>query len=180
MRAVAEPARRDDPDTIPLGALAPWLTIVTDRDGRDHAVLTDGLRRIRLDIASGCLTRGPVTLSYLLGGVYSARPKLLSLRRLIHLCVHRRFAASLFPADPRVQRWLVALRVRDAAQAGASHREIGEILYGAGRVRVEWAGPSDSLRSRVRRLAREAHRLASGGYRSLMLPHPPSDDAGMI
>lgn len=176
LRAVAEPANSDDPDTIPLGALAPWLTIVTGPDGRDHAVLTDGLRRIRLDIASGCLTRGPVTLSYLLGGVYSARPKLLSLRRLIHLCVHRRFAASLFPVDPRVQRWLTALRVHDAARAGASQREIGELLFGAGRVRIEWAGSSDSLRSRVRRLAREARRLAAGGYRSLMLPRPPSDE----
>ena len=178
LRAVARPASLDDPDAIPLGALAPWLTIVTDREGCDHAVLSDGFRRIRLDIASGRLTRGPVTLLYLLEGVYSVGPKLLPLRRLIHLCVNRRFAVSLFPADPRVQRWLLALRVRDAAQAGASQREIGELLFGAARIGMEWTGPSDSLRSRVRRLAAEAHRLAKGGYRSLMLRRSRPDEAG--
>ncbi len=178
LRSVARPASFDDPEIIPLGALAPWLTIVTDRAGHDHAVLSDGFRRIRLDIASGRLTPGPVRLRYLLEGVYAVGPKLLPLRRLIHLCVNRRFAVSLFPADPRVQRWLLALRVRDAAQAGASQRDIGELLFGRRRIETEWSGPSDSLRSRVRRLAAEAHRLAKGGYRSLMLRRARQDDAG--
>jgi len=60
------------------------------------------------------------------------------------------------------------LRVHDALQEGASQREIGATLFGDERVAHDWIGESDSLRSRVRRLVREANAMARGGYRQLM------------
>lgn len=149
-------------------ALGKWLSIAVDAEGCEHAVLSDGWRHIRLDVEAGSLSAGPVILRYRLEGVASARAKLLPLRRLVDFSLHRRFARALYPADPRVARWLVMLQVLDGLSAGASQREIGEALYGAERVTVEWEGRSDSLRSRVRRLAAEARRLARGGYRLLM------------
>lgn len=169
LSVTAVPGERSDPDHIDPDLLAPWLTLATDLSGGEHAVLSDGLHRIRLDVEAGSLVgHCPVVLHYRLHGTVSAEPKLLPLRRLIDLCRHRRFAGHLFPADPRVERWILALRVFDALRSGASQREIAITLYGADRVGRGWPGDADSLRSRVRRLVRDARALATGGYRTLM------------
>jgi hypothetical protein len=60
------------------------------------------------------------------------------------------------------------LRVHDALAAGASQREIASVLFGAERVEADWLGTSESLRSRVKRLVRDARAMARGGYRSLL------------
>jgi hypothetical protein len=168
----AEPALRDEGDAIDPRALAAWLTLATNPDGREHAVLSDGRHHIRFDVGAGTLMSGPVMLRYRLAGTVSAQAKLLPLRRLVEFCIDRRFRAALYPPDPRVERWLVALRVHDGLAAGASLREIAGALYGAQRVAADWSDASDSMRSRVRRLAAEARRLARGGYRFLMRGRP--------
>ena len=163
------PGDPSDPDHVDLALLTPFLTLVSDIEGHEHAVLSNGLHHVRIDVAAGSLaSRHPVVLQYHLHGLARAEGQLLPLRRLIDLCRHRRFAPNLFPADPRVERWLMALRVHDATMAGASQREIALALYGADRVAPGWHGNADSLRSRVRRLVREARALATGGYRSLI------------
>ncbi len=163
------PSDRSDPDHVDPALLAPWLAFVTDNAGRERAVLSDGWHHLRLDVEAGSLSNGgPVVLHYRLHGIASAMPKLLLLRQLIDLCRNRRFAAHLFPADPRIDRWLLTLRVHDALSAGASHREIAIALYGAERVGSGWQGGAESLRLRVRRLASDARALAAGGYRVLM------------
>jgi len=164
----AIPARVDDPDAIDAQDLAPWLAWISDPDGREHAVLSDGHHHIRLDVEAGSLFRGPVILRYRLAGMASAQAKLLPLRRFLEFCVHRRFRRALYPPDPRVARWLLALRVHDGLVEGASLREIAEALYSPDRVAAEWNAASDSMRSRIRRLAVEARKLARGGYRSLL------------
>ncbi|NJL18249.1 MAG: DUF2285 domain-containing protein [Nitrospira sp.] len=60
----------------------------------------------------------------------------------------------------------------DARTAGASHRDIAELLFGALRVPMEWSGPSDSLQSRVRRYVKLSENLANGGWRELLMPNP--------
>lgn len=166
---MAEPVGRLDPDGLDPARLARWLTVAVDAAGREHAVLSDGYRHIRLDIESGSLRLGrPVLLSHRLKGIASVAPKLLPLRRLIALCQRGRFAASLFPADRRIGRWLETLRVYDALREGATQREIGAVLFGRERIEQDWGDGADSLRSRVRRLIREARAMAQGGYRTLL------------
>lgn len=166
---IALPSRPADPESIPLARLAPWLTSATGPEGREHAVLSDGWRRIRVDVEAGSLAGADaVLLHYHLVGLSSAHRQILPLRRLIDLCRHGRFARTLFPPDPRIARWLVVLRVHDALAAGASQREIGAVLFGAERTALDWGERSDSARSRVRRLVRDARLLARGGYRSLL------------
>jgi hypothetical protein len=87
---------------------------------------------------------------------------LIARGRLLAVCRYRRFTPMLFPLDPRMPRMLAVLRVDDALAAGASQREIATALFGEARVRDDWAGRSDALRSRVRRLVREARALAAG------------------
>lgn len=162
-----------DPDTIRIDRIAPWLAIATDAAGREHAVLSDGWHHIRLDIEEGRLAgQEAVLLHYRLRGLAAAEARLLPLRRLLDLCRHRRFARSLFPRDVRIDRGIDMLRVHDAIGQGASQREIGAILFGSARVARDWNDASDSLRSRVRRLVREAGTMARGGYRQLMRRKP--------
>jgi hypothetical protein len=165
----AVPADPSDPDSLRVDRIASWLSSAVDEAGREHAVLSDGWHHVRLDLEEGRLTgQEAVLLHYRLCGLALAETRLLPLRRLLDLCRHRRFARSLFPRDPAIDRGVDMLRVHDALAAGASQREIGVALFGEERVREHWSGVSDSLRSRVRRLVREARSMASGGYRQLL------------
>lgn len=168
LRVIAIPTTSRDPEGLPVGLMKRWITVVRGDADREHVVVSDGLRRIRLDVEHGTLSAGPVVLHYLLHGTRRAGPKLMTLRRLMALCLDRRFPSALFPRDPRADRWVQMLRVHDAERVGASHREVAEILFGVERVGAEWSGPSDALRSRVRRLIGEARQLAAGGYRWLL------------
>lgn len=167
------PSDPSDPDSIQTERLAPWLAIATDGEGREHAVLSDGWHRIRIDVEEGSIAREEaVLLHYRLLGVASVETKVLPLRRFLELCRHGRFARSLFPRDPRVERWLTVLRAHDALAAGASQREIGADLFGQDGIVLDWADGTDSLRSRVRRLVRDARTMAGGGYRHLLMRRP--------
>jgi hypothetical protein len=169
LHVVALPIEPGDPDEVNPQRLRPWLAVATDSDGHEHAVLSDGWHHIRLDIEAGSLAAGrPVLFQYRLVGVASAGPKVLPLRRLLDLCRRGRFAPSLFPPDRRVDRWIALLQVHDALRDGASQREIAGVLFGEERTLADWRGSSDSLRSRLRRLVREARAMAGGGYRSLL------------
>lgn len=157
-------ADRFDPDRF-----AHWLEIVADPEGREHAVLSDGYRRIRIDIEQGSLACcRPVLLRYVTEGTVGQRTeaRLLPLRRLAGLLRTGRFLPALFPAERRVERLIEVLRVADALSAGASQREIAAVLFGSERVSSDWRIVSDSLRSRVRRLVREARHMAADGYRA--------------
>jgi hypothetical protein len=167
---VAVPGEAGDPDAIDIASLAPWLTVVRDDSG-EHAVLSDGWRHIRIDVEQGSLAEGrPVVLHYDLHGIASAQRKILPLRRLLDLYRHRRFSQSLYPPDRRLDRMIEALRVHDAVVAGASQRDIAQVMFGDDGSDEERAGRrSDSLRSRVRRLVSDARLLARGGYRALMI-----------
>ncbi len=167
LRVRAVPSLAGSPDAIDPAELAPWLTLVSDAAG-EHAVLSNGWQHIRLDIEHGSLSHGAVVLEYLLRGLASAEPQILPLRRLIDLARRRRFHAELYPPDRRIGRWLMALQVHDAMQAGASQREMARALFDAGAAPEDFDRRADSLRSRVRRLAREAVALARGGYRTLL------------
>jgi len=164
----ALPASPGSRDTVDAAVFGKWLSIARMHDSTEHIVISDGFRRIRLDVVSGSLTQGPVCLRYRLEGIAALRPRVLPLRRLLALCTHRRFVASLFPPDPKMPRLIEMLRVHDGIVAGASLGDLAEALYGAGVHDADGARRSDSLRSRVRRLAREARAMAAGGYRRLM------------
>ena len=173
LRVTAQPVAGESPDHVARSMLERWLTLIPDIDGTEHIVLSDGRRRIRLDIEAGSIADGgPVLLHYRLEGIASAERRVRPLRRFLHLCQRRRFSRSLFPAEPGMDRHLLVLRVSDALRAGASQREIALVLFGADRVAQDNARGSDSLRSRVKRLIGDARRMAAGGYRALMQKPP--------
>lgn len=171
LRVDAVPVDPDHVDRFDPGRFAQWLDVVVDPEGREHAVLSDGYRRIRIDIEQGSLgCDRPVLLRYAVDGTVGqcTEARLLPLRRLAGLLRTGRFLPALFPAERRVERLVEVLRVADALSAGATQREIAAALFGSERVGDDWRGVSDSLRSRVRRLVREARRMRAYGYSALM------------
>lgn len=160
----------DDGDRIDPEVLRRFLFLTAGADGREHAVLSDGVRRIRLDIACGSLVEpAPFTVRCSVAGIRSAEPKIRPLLRLIDVCRRGCFAAALFPVEPKIDRWIALLRVHDALAEGAGHREIAVALFGLEQVHAARGSVSDSLRSRVRRLVRDARMMAQGRYRTLLL-----------
>ena len=58
---------------------------MTAADGREHLLMSDGLRTVRLDVLAGTLSSGPTELHYRLAGLGSAERPLLTLRRFLAL-----------------------------------------------------------------------------------------------
>lgn len=166
LRAVATRVASDHPDALAPETLDRWLTIVDGIDTQ-HAVLSDGWRRVRLDLIGDGLRAGPVLLHYEIVGIATASGKLLPLHRFLDLSRRGRFAPPLYPVDAQVARWLPALRVHDAIVAGASQGDMIRVLFGGkqGPIGVD---QRDSLRSRVRRLVARARRFAAGEWRTLL------------
>jgi len=79
-----------------------------------------------------------------------------------------RMPRKLFPAERRAGRWILALRAQDARSAGASQRDIAELLFGTARTRADWTPGSDYLRSQIRRLLTFGERMRRSGWRSLL------------
>lgn len=168
LSVVAEKAASHDAECFDIDSLPIAPTILEAPDGREHLSLSDGQRRVRLDVQSGSLRQGPVMLHYQLAGLHGVEPQLLTLQRLLAFCRLGRFAIGLDPPEKRADRWITLLRAYDATRAGASQREIASELFGADRVREDWRSSSDSLRLRIQRMVRGGNELANGGYRGLL------------
>lgn len=158
----------DGEDMFDLGRFAAISTVVPTADGREHVLISDGLRTIRLDVLAGTIAGGPAELRFLLNGLGSAERPLLTLRRLLALWRTGRFCRSLHPPEPRAKRWLLLLRTHDALTAGANQRDIAAVLLSAEAGEPHWRSRSPSLRAQMQRLVRGTRRMASGGYLELL------------
>jgi hypothetical protein len=166
VRATAAPA--DDPDGLDLERLRALTTVARADCGQEYLVLSDGWRRLRLDVVEGSVCeRKCVRLDYRLSGFQLLEPRLRTLHGLAALRRTGHFEPKLHPAASGLPRRLEALQVADGLSAGGSYRDIAVALFGEARVRADWRKGSDYLLSRVRRRAAEARKMLSGGYRSL-------------
>lgn len=76
-----------------------------------------------------------------------------------------RSTAKLRP-NRQLMLHLRALQALDGEAAGASHREIAEVIFGAQDIFQRWTTNSE-LRAQIRYLLRRGHHLVSSGYRQL-------------
>lgn len=90
-------------------------------------------------------------------------------------------ALRVDPARPVTRVALLhlrALQAFDAAQAGASHREIAQALFGLEAVVLRWHEDGE-LRAQVRHLLRRAEAFMTGGYLALAgVSHPAANHPG--
>lgn len=143
-------------------------TLLRVRDNREHLLLSDGFRTIRIDVLAGTITDGPAELRYRIAGLASAERSVLALRRLLALWRNGRFSGLLHPEEAKARRWVLALRAHDALAAGAGQREIAAGMLSTQAGEPRWRTQSPSIRAQVQRLVRGARRMASGGYLELL------------
>jgi hypothetical protein len=155
-------------DMFELARLSGMTTLITAAGQREHLLISDGLRTIRLDALSGSLRHGPVRLRYRLAGLGSVERPLLTLRRLLALWRTGRFAAGLHPVEARASRFVLMLRAWDALASGATQREIAAELLSVEAGEARWRVSAPTVRSRVQRLVRNARAMAAGEYVSLL------------
>ena len=167
-------------DAFDFDHFAAIATLVPGADGREHLLISDGLRAIRIDILEGSLARGPANLRYRLAGLASAERPLLTLRRFLALCRTGGFCRSLHPKEPRAKRWVLMLRASDALAAGTDQREMAAILLSAEAGGPRWRTQAPSLRSRVQRLVRSARGAEEGGFWTLLSSGNSVDSSQLV
>ena len=158
----------DDEDGFDLARFAAISTLVTASDDREHLLISDGLRAIRIDVLAGTIGAGSAALRYRLEGLASAERPVLTLRRLLALWRTGRFCRSLHPDEARAKRWLLMLRAHDALTAGANQRDIAAVLLSAEAGQPRWRSRSPCLRAQTQRLVRGTRRMASARYLELL------------
>lgn len=154
-------------DAFELGRLREFVTFVVD-GGRDHLLLSDGLRTIRLDAPRGTFADTPTCLRYRIEGLAAAGPLVLTLQRFLALCRSGGFSRLLHPPETRAKRWILVLRAWDAIRAGADQREIAEFLLAGAARAPRWRILEPSLRSRAQRLVRSARAYGAGAFRTFV------------
>jgi len=155
-------------DAFDLSRFGDMATVVNSGSGDERLVLSDGYRRIRIDVRRGTLCGGPVLVRYELQGLANIEAKILTIRRLVSLNRLGRFTRHLHPRERLAPRWISALRVYDALGQAISHREIAAVLYGERSSTVGRESGSDFLRLRIQRLARLGRCMVAGGYQALL------------
>ncbi|MFT3966310.1 MAG: DUF2285 domain-containing protein [Sphingobium sp.] len=170
-----------DPSVLPVAAIPPqhmedaldvmdlgqMVTVFRDRSGAEHVQIGPAPRPIRLYVETGTVLRGPVALHASLCSC-AVQSRLRTLRRLLDLERLGRPRTQDDVPDARGVRLAFVLQVLDGYDAGASQREIAIALFGRERVRTDWNGYSDYLRSRICRAIRLGQSLCDGGYRNLL------------
>jgi hypothetical protein len=72
-------------DLLDVMSFGPLATCHAGSEGREHWLLSDGWRQIRLDVVRGTLRSGPARLEYHIVGLANAVPQVAALTRLIAL-----------------------------------------------------------------------------------------------
>ncbi|MGJ7536974.1 MULTISPECIES: DUF2285 domain-containing protein [unclassified Variovorax] len=142
-------------------------------DGHDLALTADhSAQRMRLSL-SGALVDGAAY-----AGTVPLTPRLRSQLDTFNAQAQalEGHAPQLDPARAVTRSSLLhlrALQALDASQAGASHRDIAQALFGLEAVVLRWHEDGE-LRAQVRHLLRRAETFMASGYLALAGVHHPS------
>jgi hypothetical protein len=168
LMGVTEPACASSKgnERIFLPSLPSLEHVLIDATGRQHVVLRANQASIQLTIAGADLTdrRAAITLLVLgFDAVAKARDQLDLLDRVLS---PNRAPSSVLPRwTTRTRNLRDALITLDGRRAGASHKEIAVLIYGAEDVAAGWG---IGLRQRMQRHYSRGVALVAGGYRDFL------------
>lgn len=166
--ATAEPAGPSVPDAFDLFAQRVPATLLQCGEQPEELRLAMARRAIRLSIVSGTLLKGPVRLSFHLNGTRWLPIRLRALCALDSLVRHGQIPLLTVPFGQSPRRMAMILKTMDGLARGWSQREIAIALFGEKIVASDWGGPSDFLKSRVRRLIAQVADLDGDAYLELL------------
>ena len=161
-------ARRAPPGT-PAGFVLADQTcirhVVIGPGDVEHLVFRTTERSLTIRVTGHRASQGPVHLKF----VISAESRVKETAAILALY------PDLMTMRPRwVKETSKQMLTRDAfiafdgRSAGASHREVAEVIYGFKRVRQEWSGRGCSIKERMRRALAKGETLCSGGHCKLI------------
>jgi hypothetical protein len=156
-------------NSLDIAHLSERVVLLCDDSGREQLLVGSAATSLRLDIGDGTLRDGPVALTYHVPGFGAAAPQLQTIALLHQL---QRYLCLPPFSSITAQIWrreVSRLVAFDALARGASHREIGALIFGQSALDDGWDSQSDRVRSLVKRLVRDARRLAGGDYRNMLL-----------
>jgi hypothetical protein len=164
---VTEPAHASSKrnESIFLPSLPSLEHVLIEATGRQHVVLRANQASIQLTIEGVDVTVGPVAITFLVSGfdaVGRARDQLDLLDRVLS---PNRAPSSVPRWTTRTRNLRDALITLDGRGAGASHKEIAILIYGAEDVAADWGV---GLRQRMQRHYSRGAALAAGGYRDFL------------
>lgn len=140
-------------------------TAFTVSANAEHLAIRGATGLLRLDVIQGTLLDGPVRLLHRLGHPRAFNLQLPYLRQLCVLCAQGGAAGWTIKAEQRIEKLILALRVLDARDAGASLRDIA---IGLDKHCPDWPGDGESTKSRIRRLVAFSQRLRRAGPRGVL------------
>jgi hypothetical protein len=155
------PAAEVSPD-VSLASLRPATSVIVGPAQEENVILSDSDNALTLRLHGSRVSVGPVGTIFLVGGIPDPSrlathfTTLATLLRSPHSRTRRSRDRLLF------RDALVAL---DGRRAGASHRDIAEVIFGTKRVREDWSSRGGWLKERMRRALAKGEELRDGGYR---------------
>jgi hypothetical protein len=139
--------------------------VVIGPDDVEHLLIRTSERSLTIRVTGHRASRAPVCLKF----VISAQARVKETAAMLALY------PDLLTMRPRwIKKTSEQMLTRDAfiafdgRAAGASHREVAEVIYGRKRVREEWSGRGCSMKERVRRALAKGQALYNGGHWKLV------------
>lgn len=153
-------------DIVSVSDLPAAVHLLIDHRKRSHLLLERGNLALQLLIEGADLLSGPVCLNFIVPGIARisrAIEKLATLRQILTRPSNLSYSSIEWSAySLSLRNALIAL---DGHAAGASYRDVAEVVFGKTRVARDWPDP---LKDRIRRSLRRGQALANGGYRTLI------------
>ncbi|MER8522889.1 DUF2285 domain-containing protein [Mesorhizobium sp. M1076] len=138
-------------------------------DKSQHVLLGHAQRSLQIAVSGADILQPVHLLAEAIWPAAVLKHRLWALECLNALCAYGELPARLFPPEKRGTRLNFVLRALDGSLAGASHREIAEVLIGERRVHADWTDPRNHLRDRIRRSLSRGRALMHGGYLNFLV-----------
>ena len=138
-------------------------SVVVGEDGDEHVSIVTGPESLRLDVVTGSVLHGPVSLRVHLSCAGAITFRLAALDRLLRLLDVVDGGRRSPPADRRLPRLVEALHVVDLLAQGARLSQIAAALSPGLAFTSDWPGAGEHRKSKVRRQVALARRLVAAG-----------------
>ncbi|MEL7546098.1 MAG: DUF2285 domain-containing protein [Pseudomonadota bacterium] len=159
---------REDQDEIVLSAIDSRRRLLDTVDGARHILLSGERFWVQLICKKPAAIADFGAVAVSIKGAKHMKRRLDTADQLLALYHSTGANLSLIGRSKNTERLTQGLLAFDILQAGGSHRDIAEAVYGQQKVAARWGGPSQYYEDWTRRLVSRVHHLIEGGYRDML------------
>ena len=133
----------------------------------EHLLIDCGRELVRIDVIEGTTAGTPVSIHIDLPLDDRVEPRVAAIRALVA-------PPQVTPQHTQLAHRLLCLQALDARAAGASLKDVAEILLGGG----DWPGDGEHRKSRVRRMILAGERMVNAGPAAILSQPKRSSSTG--